>query len=142
MAAIGGLTERHVASRGATIVINGHIARSRSDGHDEADLLLILTTRGLLWNVQSPSSRDLHRMARTIHGRTPRSRSDRTAIAARSSRDRGSFVVKSPPRSLDGGRWSINTTIDVRSWPDRGVIVARSWRNRRSLKVKLKLFHR
>ena len=66
---------------------------------------------------------DLHRKAQTLRGRTPRSRSDRTAIAARSSRDRASFVVELPPRSSYGGRWSINTMIDARSWPDRGAIV-------------------
>ena len=68
----------------------------------------------------------------------PRSRSDRTAITARSSRDRGSFVVESPPRSSYGDRWSINTTIDVRSWPDRGAIMARSWRDRGSFASEIK----
>ena len=65
-----------------------------------------------------------------------------STIAVRSNRDRGSFVVESPPRSLDGGRWSINTTIDARSWPDRGVIMAQWWRDRGLFEVKLKLFYR
>ena len=63
---------------------------------------------------------DLHRTAQTLRGRTPRSRSDRSAIAARSSCDRASFVVESPQRSSYGGRCSINTTIVARSWRDRG----------------------
>ena len=61
----------------------------------------------------------------------PRSRRNWTAIAARSSRDNAPFVVESPQRSSYGGRWSINTTIDARSWPDRG-------ENRGYSEVKLK----
>ena len=44
-------------------------------------------------------SLEANRTAQRIHGRTPRLRSDRTAIAARSSRDRGSSIVESKPRS-------------------------------------------
>ena len=43
----------------------------------------------------------LHRTIQMPRGRTPRSRSDRTAIAARSSRDRGVFDAESTPRSSD-----------------------------------------
>ena len=43
-----------------------------------------------------------HRTATTSRGRTPRSRSDRTAIAARSSRDRDSFRAESSPQSSEG----------------------------------------
>ena len=74
-----------------------------------------------LHQKRRPHDRD--RTARTIRGRTPRSRSDRTAITKRSSRDRASCLVESPPRSSYDSCWSINTTIDARSWPDRGAIV-------------------
>ena len=55
------------------------------------------------WHTGTGESRSsthlkLHRMAGKIHGRSPRSRSDRTAITARSSRDPGSFIVESMPR--------------------------------------------
>ena len=66
---------------------------------------------------------DFHQTTQTLRGRTSRSRSDRNAIAARSSRNRASFIVESPPQSSYDDRWSINTTIDARSWPDRGAIV-------------------
>ena len=49
--------------------------------------------------------------------------------------DRAIFVVESPPRSSDGGRWSINTKIDAQSWPDRGLIVG-------LFEAKFKLIHR
>ena len=49
---------------------------------------------------------------------------DRAAIAARSSRDRTSLVVESSP--ID--RQAIDEGSGPRSWPDRGAIVARSWR--------------
>ena len=52
------------------------------------------------WHTGSGESRSsthpkLNRTARRIHGRTPRSRSDRTAIVARSSRDRGAIKPQS-----------------------------------------------
>ena len=55
-------------------------------------------------------------------GRTPRSRSDQTAIAARSSRDQGVYMVESPPIE----QASIDERPGPRSWPNRGPIVARS----------------
>ena len=70
---------------------------------------------------------DLHRTARKTHGRSPRSWHDRTAIAVRSSRDCDSFMAESPPQSLEGIHWRIEITINPRSWPNRGVIVIRSW---------------
>ena len=101
----------------------------RSDLHQtvktHSDLHLTLAMRGLLLNVRSPSSRELHRTARTTHGRTPRSQSDRTTMAARSSRDRGSFGVELPPRSVTaftGGSIS-------RLTHDRGPFEARLWLN-------------
>ena len=45
--------DRHVASRGARIFINKNTMQSRSDGHDEAGLLLIVATHG---------ASDLHQM--------------------------------------------------------------------------------
>ena len=56
--------------------------------------------------------------------KSPRSWRDRTAIAVRSSRDRDSFMAESSPRSSDDMHWRIETTINSRSWPDRGAIVA------------------
>ena len=64
---------------------------------------------------------DFNRTAHTDRGRTPRLRSDRTAIAARSSRDRRVVVVESPP--ID--RTAIDGRSGPRSWPDRGAIVAK-----------------
>ena len=59
-------------------------------------------------------------------GRTPRSRPDRTAIAARSSRHQCSFNVESFP--LD---WTAcDAWLGPRSWPDRGAIAAWSWHDR------------
>ena len=52
----------------------------------------------------------------------PRSGLDRTAIAARSSRDRRVYVVEFPP--VD--QTAINEWPGPRSWPDRGPIMARS----------------
>ena len=66
---------------------------------------------------------DLNPTAQTHRGRTPRSRSDRTAIVARSSRDRKVYVGESLPvdqTAIDGRH-------GPRSRPDRGAIVARSW---------------
>ena len=63
-----------------------------------------------------------YRTAMKTRGRTPRSRSDRTAIAARSSRDRGAYAMESPQL--------IKTTTDgdLGSWltHDRGPIVAKN----------------
>ena len=70
------------------IFINVKTARSRSDGHSEAHFFSL---HGDAWSV------GFHRTAGRIRGRTPRSRSDRTAIAVRLSRDRGSFIMESIP---------------------------------------------
>ena len=126
--------DNHDLSRSGALCKHIATTRSPSEGHD---LHLTLATRGLLWNVRSPLSCELHRMARMTRGRTPQSQSDRTAIAARSSGDRGSFVVESPPRSLNGNYWRMEITIYSRSWPDRGAIVARSRRNRGPIVVLL-----
>ena len=61
-----------------------------------------------------------------------------STIAARSSRDRGTYDVESSP--VD--RQAIDEGSGPRSWPDRGPIVARSWpdrgRNHGYLEAKLK----
>ena len=59
---------------------------------------------------------DLNPTAQIDRGRTPRSRSDRTAIVARSSRDRRVDVGESPP--VD--RTTIDGRPGPRSWPDHG----------------------
>ena len=106
VATIGALTRRHVATRGAL------------DLHQQQILLDRDRT------VQSPEA---HRTVQTIRGRTPRPRSDRTTIAARSSRNRGAYVVESPPvdqMATDGDPGSRSThdrdPIMARLWPDRG----------------------
>ena len=63
-----------------------------------------------------PGASDFNPTAQTGRGRTPRSRSDRTAIAARSSRDQRVYVVESPPFD----RTAIDERRGPRSWPDRG----------------------
>ena len=68
---------------------------------------------------------NFNRTAYGTRGRTPRSRSDRTAITARSSRDLGTYDVESSPVN----RQAIDEGSGPRSWPDRGPIVARSWRD-------------
>ena len=65
----------------------------------------------------------LHRTIQMPRGRTPRSRSDRTAIAARSSRDRGAFDAKSTPWSSD--KFSRGSA--ARSTPNRRTIRPRLW---------------
>ena len=67
-----------------------------------------------------------NRTAWRASGRTPRSRFDRTAIAARSSRDRGASVAELPPDD----QTPINEWPRRRLWPDCGAIVARSWPDR------------
>ena len=100
------------------------------------DLWLTVETHKAFWCVRFPS-RGRQRIVRTtmivritiawISIGQPRrfveERRDRGLIEPRSRRDRASFVVESPPRSSYGDRWSINTTIDARSWPDRGAIL-------------------
>ena len=71
-------------------------------------------------------------MAQTKHGRTPRSRSDRTAIEPRSHVfRRGTYSTRA-----DEDRRSSRITIDARSWPDRGAILARSRRDRGPIVVR------
>ena len=88
-------------------------SRSRSDGHGDVrswpSIFLML-----------------HRAVQRFRGRTPRSRSDRTAIAARSSRDRGIF-------GMDWRRWSRRMVLNedgTRRGHDRGSIASRSWSDR------------
>ena len=57
-------------------------------------------------------------------GRTPRSRPDRTAIAARSNRNREEVCRGIVAGRFEGDRRRVITTIDARSRSDRGVIVA------------------
>ena len=96
--------------------------------------------------VDSSGTSDLHQTARTIRRRTPRLRSDQTAIAARSSRDRGYFITESSPRSSNGTQWRIKITIVARSRLDRGPITARSWPDRGPIvglfEAKFKLIRR
>ena len=66
---------------------------------------------------------DLQQTAGKTRGRSPRLWRDRTAIAVRSSSDRDS-MAESPPRSSESIHWRIEITINPRSWPDRGAIVA------------------
>ena len=69
----------------------------------------------------------------------PRSRCDRAAIAARSSRDRGDLGADLSP--ID--RQAIDEALTPRSTPDRDPIVSRSWRKSRrkcgTSEAKLKL---
>ena len=99
-------------------------------------------SRGHVENVRSPLRAAQHRTVQTSRGRTPRSRSDSVAIESRSSCDRGTIEPRShifhrriiPTRS-NGGRPRSTTTIDTRSWPDRGLIVARSWPDRATIRA-------
>ena len=72
-------------------------------------------------------------------GRTPRSRPDRTAIVARSNRNREEFVVESSPVEP----MVIEEGLAPRSTPDHDPIATRSWRdrggNRGKSEAKLKL---
>ena len=56
-------------------------------------------------------------------GRTPRSRSDRTAIAARSSRHRGAFAAESTPQGPDVIFVRMCSEIDAQSTHDQATIV-------------------
>ena len=81
-----------------------------------------------------------------IGGKTVRSRPDRTAIAARSSRDRCSFSGGIASRQPDDDRRSTRTKIMAQSRCDRGPIVARSRSDRAEnhafFEAKLKLIPR
>ena len=95
--------------------------------------------------VKIPGAPDFNPTAQMFRGKTPRSWSDRTAITARSSRDREAFIVESPPwdhTATDGESRPRSThdrgPIASRSWPDHGAIVARSWRDRGSFEAKIR----
>ena len=101
---------------------------SRSNLHPTATM-----KRDMPLFVMIPGASDFNPTAHTDHGRTPRSRSDRTAIAVRSSRDRRVDVVESPPvdpTAIDGRP-------GPRSWPDRGTIVTRSRPDRGPIVAKM-----
>ena len=73
--------------------------------------------------LRSSTHLKLHQTAGKIRGRTPRSRSDRTAIVARSNCDRGSFIMKSMPCYTahdSNGMWQEKIP---RSRPDRRLIL-------------------
>ena len=66
------------------------------------------------------------RLVEELHDRgpiEPRSRSDRTAIAERSSRDRGAFNAESTPRVPDSILVRICSEIDAQSTHDQATIV-------------------
>ena len=119
------------------IVINGNIVRSRSDGHDEADLLLIMATHRASDLQQSGRSRSTVYLATRGDGLI----SIRRAFIRDSSRS----FVKNHDRRLafirhnrqlafdlthliksDAGRLRPKIMIDTRSWPDRGSLEAKS----------------
>ena len=64
-----------------------------------------------------------YRTATRTRGRTPRSRSDRTAIAARSNRDRGAFAAESTPRVPDSIFVRICSEIDAQLTHDQATIM-------------------
>ena len=141
------LTFRHVASQeapdrhrtvnapsGDRSSSDGRCKLIKSDKDRTADLHRNSGARDRIIMIVQPAVNH-DRTAQTKRGRTLRSSRDRAAIAARSSRDRGAIE----PRSydfrggialtwLDADRRRPKTTIESRSWPDRGSIVVRSWR--------------
>ena len=163
------------------IFIKIKVARSRSDGHEEARSSSL---RGDAWSFRSPSDDghrndhdlhrtdgnaiyrdgqisirwtttgkrdraiettsflpDLHLTAGKVRERNPRSRCDRTAIAPRSSSDRAPSSRNwcyNPTTRSDCDRLRTRITIDARSWPDRGAIVAQSCCDHASFEAKLK----
>ena len=72
-----------------------------------------------------------YRTATRTRGRTPRSRSDRTAIAVRSNRDRGAFAAESTSRVPDSIFVRICSEIDAQSAHDQATIVVDRGRSRR-----------
>ena len=112
------------------------IARSSSDGRDLHRELH--RSDGWRWTLPTITAYEIARSWPSPHlkryqtamktrGRTPRSRSDRTSIAARSSPDRGNFSVKSLPRD----QTAVDYSPVPRSTPDRGAIVAKMVANRK-----------
>ena len=73
---------------------------------------------------------DFHRTAERTRGRNPRSWCDRTAIAVRSSPNRGSFSAKSRELSFPVIRMAIAWAPTSRSKGDCGPIAAGSWHDR------------
>ena len=71
-----------------------------------------------------------YRTVMRTRGRTPRSRSDRTAIAARSNRDRGAFAAESTVRVPDLIFVRICSEIDAQSTHDQATIVVDPGENR------------
>ena len=113
--------------------LRGHIATAGSPS-DGSDFYLTLATRGLLWNIRSLSSRDLHQTAenktRSRHDSGPittRSWPDRRVIMATINRDHGSFIAESSNRSFPLNRTVIIGASISPSTCDRGPIVERSW---------------
>ena len=76
---------------------------------------------GLIGDDRDHHLPDRDRMAGRLRGRIPRSRCDRTAIAVRSSRDRGIFGERSWPQSprIDGPRLPTIVAINRRPRPDQ-----------------------
>ena len=112
------LDARHVAERGRTdrhrtaaaFSDQRHYAiiRFSSDGRDRLRpfrctwshhdrWIFIRRTRSRAMGAPCGSRSNLHRTVQKLRGRTPRSRSDQTAIATRSSRDQGVYMVELPP---------------------------------------------
>ena len=115
------LDARHVAEQGST---DRHrtaaafrdrrhyaIIRFSSDGRDRSRpfrrtwshhdrWIFVRRTRSRAMGAPCGSRSNLHRTVQKFRGRTPQSRSDRIAIAAQLSRDRGVYMVESPPIEL------------------------------------------
>ena len=111
------------------------IARSSSDGRDLHRELH--RSNGWWWTLPTITAYEIarswpsphlkrYRTATKTRGRTPRSRSDRTAIATQSSHNRGNFGVE----SLPWDRTAVDYSPVPQSTPDRDPIVARSWPDR------------
>ena len=92
----------------------GFASRSRRTGSDQ---------------LRSSIQLEHHRTAQTMQGRSPRSRSDRAAIEPRSRRDRAAITRLLPQNRPYLIRRRPRTTIEPRSWPDRGsIVVLKSWK--------------
>ena len=135
-----------MASRGATIFINGHIARSRSDGHDPSHLGDAWTNLERPISIKSRSPSDGQDDSRKNSTIVVRSNCDRGAIELRSRRDRAAIVDLSSRNHLHNHQTTFIGESRSRSWPDRGSIVARSRRDRGPIvglfEAKFKPIHR
>ena len=124
------LTWRQVATRRASDCHQREIAWSRSDG--------------LRWSrVERSGASDLHQVTIVISD-GPEDSWKNSATAARSSRDRGAIEPQSHvsrwgvvSRRSACDRRRFRTTIVARSRPDRGAIVAWSWRKLRRCGSKI-----